>query len=59
MKTLKITAKEERALRELLNNSFKCCNSGCVYSEMQNSRKNCEECNFTLSINSILDKIGE
>lgn len=55
MKTLQLTSKELRALKEILFANP--CNSGCAYEEMQNSKKDCDNCEFTKSIHSILDKI--
>lgn len=57
MKNIKLTAKELKALKELIWNSNP-CSSGCVYPKMQNSRKDCDECEFIISIESIKDKIG-
>lgn len=59
MKTIKLTNKELRALSSALYGSHKCCASGCVYPEMQRSRKDCDECEFTLSIHSIIAKIED
>jgi hypothetical protein len=56
MKTLKLTSKEEKALIELIANSNTCRN-GCVYENMQNSKKDCDECEFTGSIDSISNKL--
>ena len=57
MKILKFTSRELRALKQMImhNNS---CRGGCVFREMTKSKnKSCEECDFTKSINSILNKI--
>ena len=56
MKTIKITAKEERLLEELL--WCNPCNSGCAYREMNSSRKSCDECELTKSKNSLMKKLG-
>ena len=57
MITLKLTTIEEKALIELIANSNP-CSSGCVYPHMQISKKDCDECEFTKSINSISEKLG-
>lgn len=57
MNKLDFTKKEIKALRELIGNS-RACSCGCVYTEMEKSKKDCDECEFTQSINSISDKIG-
>ena len=56
MKTLQFTNKELRALTELLYNGNG-CSSFCAYPEMQSSNKDCDECEYTESINSIVNKI--
>jgi hypothetical protein len=56
MKILKLTSKEEKALIELITNSNP-CSSGCVYENMQDSKKDCDECEYTESINSISNKL--
>lgn len=57
MKTIQFTNKELKALRELVAYSHTVCSSGCVYPEMQNSKKDCSDCEFTKFIYSIEDKI--
>lgn len=52
---VRFTKEELRALQEILLANP--CNSGCVYEEMEKSKKNCNECEFTKSINSIINKI--
>lgn len=56
MKTIKLTAKEIRALKEQLDANA--CSSGCAFEEMQRSRKNCDECEFPQLIESIIKKIS-
>lgn len=56
MKTIKLTAKEIRALKEQL--WANACSSGCAFSEMQRSRKDCDECDFPKLIRSIEEKIS-
>lgn len=58
MKNIKLTSKELIALREVLFN-HNACNSGCVYEEMEHSKKGCDECEFVSSIESILNKISD
>lgn len=56
MKTITLTAKEIKALTcQLFANS---CSSGCVYEKMQNSKKNCDDCEFTKDIHSVRNKLG-
>lgn len=56
MKTITLTAKEIRALEAQL--FINPCSSGCVYEEMQNSKKDCDKCPFTKAIESICEKLG-
>ena len=58
MKTLQFTNKELKALTELIYNGNG-CSSGCAYPEMQSSNKDCDECEYTESINSIVNKLEE
>lgn len=58
IKTFKFTKGEIRALEGLLY-SNNACNSGCIYPEMEKSKKDCDECKFTEDINSILNKIED
>lgn len=53
---LQFTNKELKALNELIQNGNPCC-SGCIYPKMQNSKKDCNECEYTKSINSIVNKL--
>lgn len=53
---LNLTNKESKALKELIYNS-NACSSGCIYPHMQESKKDCDECEFTKSIHSITKKI--
>ena len=55
MKTIKLTKKEIRALLEQLDANA--CSSGCAFSEMQRSKKDCDECEFPRLISSIREKI--
>ena len=56
MKTIKLSAKEIRALNEQLYANA--CSSCCAFKEMQNSRKDCDECEFPALIESIRNKIN-
>lgn len=58
MKILKLTNKEVRALQELVLIN-KVCSCGCVYPEMETSRKDCDDCEFEKSRRSILEKIED
>lgn len=55
MKKIILTASEIRSLEHYLYTNP--CESGCVYSEMQNSRKSCEECKLNKDKDSILEKL--
>ena len=57
MHNLSLTNDEIMALKELLVVSPSVCSSGCVYRHMANSKKDCAECEFTLSVQSISDKV--
>ena len=56
MKTIKFTSKELRALEYLITTNP--CSSGCVYKEMERSKKDCDECEFTKHQQSIIDKVS-
>lgn len=56
MKTMKLTVSEIRSLEHYLYSNP--CESSCVYPEMNNSRKSCEECKLNMDKNSILEKLG-
>lgn len=56
MKTITLTAKEIRALKEQL--TANACSSCCAFPEMQKSRKDCDECEFPVLIASIEEKIN-
>lgn len=58
MTTLKLTDNEVRALSGLLVYATEACSSGCVFPEMQKSKKGCEKCNYLLAIASIEAKLG-
>lgn len=55
MKTVKLTASEIRTLECFLRDNP--CSSGCAYPEMQNSRKDCDECKLTKDKYSIMEKL--
>lgn len=56
MKIVFLTKQEIRALEaQLFVNP---CSSSCVYEEMQNSKKNCDECQFIKNIDSVCKKLG-
>lgn len=52
---IEFTKKEIRALHAVLWANP--CNSGCVYEEMDKSKKDCNDCELTKSIISITNKI--
>lgn len=56
IRTLQFTTKEIKTLREFIYNN-NACMKGCVYPEMQTSEKDCDECEFTKDIDSVLNKI--
>lgn len=56
MKKVILTASEIRTLEHYLYSNP--CESGCVYPEMNNSKKNCEECKLNKDKNSILEKLN-
>ena len=56
MKTIKLTTSEIRSLQHYLYSNP--CEAGCVYPEMNNSRKPCDECKLNNDKNSILEKLG-
>lgn len=58
MKILHFTNKELKALTELIYNGNG-CSSACAYPEMQNSKKDCDECEYLKSISSVINKIEE
>lgn len=55
---LELDSKERRALEALLLHSESVCRSGCVYPEMQTSKKGCDACQFVNDVNSIMNKLG-
>ena len=55
MKAIILTTSEIRSLQHYLYSNP--CESGCVYPEMNNSRKSCEECKLNMDKNSILEKL--
>lgn len=55
MKTIKLTASEIRSLECLLQTNPWL--SGCVIAEMQNSKKDCEDCCLTKDKHSIFKKL--
>ncbi|HBF0668637.1 TPA: hypothetical protein KR288_002485 [Clostridioides difficile] len=56
MKTIELNQNEIRAIDAYLSSNP--CKSGCVYDEMRNSRKDCEECELESVRISILEKLG-
>jgi len=58
MKTLELTEKEERALKEVLMCWKEACSSGCAFPEMQKSKKGCERCDYPKAITAIEEKLG-
>ena len=55
IKTIKLTAKELRALEAIL--WVNPCESGCAYSEMEKSKRDCINCELPKSISSIMNKL--
>ena len=55
MKTITLTDNEERELKYLLLTNP--CESGCAYTEMEKSEKDCDECKLTEGIDSLTHKI--
>lgn len=56
MKHIKLTASEIRSLEHYLYGNP--CQAGCVYSEMQNSKKDCKDCKLEKDRGSILEKLN-
>ena len=56
MKTVKLIASEIRTLECFLWSNP--CSDGCAYPEMQNSKKNCDECKLTKDKYSIIEKLN-
>ena len=56
MKNIKLTASEIRSIFYYLESNP--CESGCAYPEMNNSRKNCDECKLTKDKESIMKKLN-
>lgn len=56
MKTIKLTNKEVRALKYQIEANA--CRSCCAFEEMQNSKKDCDECEFPNLIYGIGIKLG-
>ena len=59
MLKLKLNKEETRAIGILLDNAHEVCRCGCVYSEMSRSRKSCDECHFTLTVEKLIERINE
>lgn len=59
MLNLKLNKEETRAIETLLDNAYKICRCGCVYPEMSRSRKSCDECPFTLTVEKLIERINE
>ncbi len=55
MKIIKLTQKEIRAIDTYMSSNP--CHSGCAYGEMQNSKKDCDECKLEDAKISILEKL--
>ncbi|MCC0669149.1 hypothetical protein [Clostridioides sp. ZZV14-6153] len=55
MKILELNQNEIRAIDAYMSSNP--CRSGCVYDEMQNSRKNCDKCKLKSARISILEKL--
>lgn len=56
MKIVNLTASEIRSLEHFLWSNP--CSCGCVYPEMTNSRKSCNECKLNIDRYKILEKVG-
>lgn len=56
MKTIKLTASEIRSLEHFLMSNP--CRCGCVLEKMQNSKKDCDECQLTKDSINIMKKLG-
>lgn len=56
---LELNEEELRAIETSLDNAYQICSCGCVYPEMQISKKECDECLFVLTVDKILKKIYE
>ena len=56
IKTIKLTAKELRALESILW-ATNPCESGCAYPEMEKSKRDCIDCELPKSISSIMNKL--
>lgn len=55
---LTLNKSDRRALNLLLMHSESVCRSGCVYPEMQTSKKGCNSCPFVSDVNNIMNKLG-
>lgn len=58
MKNIELTKIEERALLELLSHRYAPCSSGCIFPEMQESKKNCDKCDYAKAIDGVANKMG-
>ncbi len=56
MRSIKLTTEEEICQIEILYN-HKTCSYGCIFEEMINSKKDCDECKLTKSVYSVLEKL--
>lgn len=56
MKKIELTKAEIEVLEAFLNTNP--CECGCYLSEMQLSKKDCNECKITIERNSILNKLN-
>lgn len=52
---IKFTAEEIKALKCIID--VNPCTAGCVYPEMQDNKKDCDDCPFSKAIYSIEQKI--
>lgn len=56
---LELNEEELRAIETSLDNAYQVCSCGCVYPEMTNSPKECDECSFVLTVDKLLQRIYE
>lgn len=53
---LELTSKQLRALSYLIYENP--CESSCIYDEMQYKNKNCDECEFQIAKEELINKIN-
>lgn len=58
MRNVEFDDNEIRAMKELLF-AENVCSAGCIYDEMRNSKKDCDECDYKKAIWSLIDKFEE